>query len=96
MPLYFVEHRHTAETCPTRQPEMLQMLGKHVTQQNADNYGITIHADVVHPGEHWMNMVLAAPAQADVDRYMEPFKMVGTVSVKEVSTCEQVVATAKC
>ncbi len=96
MPLYFVEHRHTAETCPTKQPEMMQMLGKHVSQPNADTYDITIQADVVHPGEHWMNMVLVAPEQSNVDRFMEPFKMVGTVSVKEVTTCESVVATAKC
>ena len=96
MPLYFVEHRHTAETCPTKQPEMMQMLGKHVSQPNADTYDIRIQADVVHPGEHWMNMVLVAPEQSNVDRFMEPFKMVGTVSVKEVTTCEQVVATAKC
>ncbi len=96
MPLYFVEHHHTAETCPTRQPEMIQMLGKHVTQSTADEYSIHIVADVVHPGEHWMNMVLEAPAQERVDEYMKPFGMVDTVSIKEVTTCEQVVATAKC
>lgn len=96
MPLYFVEHRHTAETCPTKQPEMMQMLGKHVSQTNADTYDIKIQADVVHPGEHWMNMVLVAPDQSNVDRFMEPFKMVGTVNVKEVTTCEKVVETAKC
>jgi hypothetical protein len=96
MPLYFVEHRHTAETCPTQQPDMMKQLGMHVTQMNADRYDIKIHADVVHPGEHWMNMVLEAPAQKHVEEYMQPFKMVGSVSVKEVVTCEQVVATAKC
>ena len=96
MALYFVEHRHTAETCPTQNPEMMAMLGKHVMQQNADQYDIRIIADVVHPGEHWMNMVLEAPSQQKVDEYMKPFTMVGSVNVKEVTTCEQVVATAKC
>jgi hypothetical protein len=96
MPLYFVEHKHTAETCPTKQPDMMRMLGQHVTQANADTFGIKIHADVVHPGEHWMNMVLEANSQEPVDRFVQPFGMVGTVQVKEVSTCEQVVATAKC
>ena len=28
MPLYFVEHHHTTQTCPTRQPEMMRMLWK--------------------------------------------------------------------
>ena len=96
MPLYFVEHKHTIETCPTQQPQMMAMLGKHVSQPNAATYGIRILADVVHPGEHRMNMVLEADSQAPVEKFMEPFSMVGSVEVKQVSTCEQVVATARC
>jgi hypothetical protein len=96
MPLYFVEHTHAAETCPTLQPEMMAMLGKHVTQENADNFGIKILADIVHPGEHKMNMVLAAATQEPIDKFMQPFGMVGSVGVKQVSTCDQVVATGRC
>jgi hypothetical protein len=96
MPLYFVEHQHKAESCPTKEPQMMAMLGKHVTQQNADTFDIKIHADVVHPGEHRMNMVLEAPSQEPVDRFMQPFSMVGSVSVKEVTSCERVVATGQC
>ncbi len=96
MPLYFAEHTHTADTCPTKQPEMMKMLGQHVTQRNADTYDIRILADVVHPGEHKMNMVLEAPSQEPVDRFMEPFGMVGTVAIKQVTTCEQVVESANC
>ena len=96
MALFFVEHTHTAETCPTKQPEMMQMLGKHVSQPNADTYDIRILADVVHPGEHKMNMVLEASDREAVDRFVQPFAMVGTVEVKPVTTCEQVVESAKC
>jgi hypothetical protein len=96
MPLYLVEHRHTAETCPTKNRDMMLMLGKHVSQETADQFGIRIQADVVHPGEHRMMMVLEAPEQAKVDAYMQPFGMVGTVDVKEVTTCERVVETASC
>lgn len=96
MPLYFVEHQHTAETCPTQQPEMMRMLGMHVTQPSADKFGVRILADVVHPGEHRMNMVLEAPQQKNVDDFVQPFGMVGSVDVKLVTTCEQVVASAKC
>jgi hypothetical protein len=96
MPLYFVEHRHTAETCPTQDREMMLMLGQHVSQENANTYDIRIVSDVVHPGEHRMMLVLDAPSQEPVDRFVQPFAMVGTVDVKEVSTCEQVVATAVC
>lgn len=96
MPLYFVEHRHTAETCPTRQPDMMRMLGSHVTQPSADKFGVKIIADVVHPGEHWMNMVLEASQKKNVEEFVQPFGQIGTVAVKEVTTCEQVVATAQC
>ena len=96
MGLYFVEHSHTAEACPTQNRDMMLMLGKHVTQETADGFGIRIHADIVHPGEHRMNMVLEAPDEAKVREYVKPFGMVGTVAVKEVTTCEQVVATATC
>ncbi len=94
--LFFVEHTHSAETCPTKNREMMLMLGQHVSQTTADKFGIKIHADVVHPGEHRMNMVLEAPEQSKVDEYMQPFAMVGTVAVKEVHTCEQVVETSVC
>jgi uncharacterized protein with GYD domain len=96
MPLYFIEHRHTAETCPTKDRDMMLMLGDHVTQKTADTFGVKIHADVVHPGEHRMMMVLEAPAQEPIDNFLQPFSMVGTVDVKEVTTCEHVVETATC
>jgi hypothetical protein len=96
MPLYFLEHRHTAETCPTKKPDMLRMLGMHVMPDNAQKSGIKIISDIVHPGEHWMMMVLEADSQAPVDEFAKPFGMVGTVGVKEVTTCEQVVASAEC
>lgn len=96
MPLYFVEHRHTADTCPAKNRDMMLMLGKHVSQPTADQFDIKIHSDIVHPGEHWMMMVLEAPEQAQVDEYVKPFGMLGTVEVKEVKTCEEVVETSTC
>ena len=96
MALYLIEHKHSAETCPTKNRDMMLMLGKHVSQMTADEFGVKIHADVVHPGEHRMMMVLEAESQEPVDSYMAPFTMVGTVDVKEVVTCEQVVETATC
>lgn len=96
MPLYFVEHAHTAQTCPTQDRQMMMMLGQHVSAENAKTFGIRILADVVHPGEHRMNMVLEAASQEPIDRFMEPFRMAGSVDVKEVVTCEQVVESATC
>jgi hypothetical protein len=96
MPLYLIEHKHSADTCPTKNRDMMLMLGQHVSQETADKFGIKIHADVVHPGEHRMMMVLEAAEQKPVDEYMQPFGMVGTVDVKEVKTCEEVVETSTC
>ena len=96
MSLYLVEHKHTAETCPTKNRDMMLMLGQHVTQETADKFGIKIQTDVVHPGEHRMMLVLEADSRQPVDEYLQPFTMVGTVDVKEVTTCEQVVETATC
>ena len=96
MSLFLVEHRHTEETCPTKDRDMMLMLGQHVTQPAADKYGVKIHADVVHRGEHRMMMVLEADSQSTVEKYVAPFGQVGTVDVKEVATCEEVVRTATC
>ena len=96
MALFLVEHRHGADTCPTKNRDMMLMLGQHVTQASADQFGVKIHADVVHPGEHRMMMVLEADEQGPVDQYMAPFTQVGSVDVKEVVTCEQFVETATC
>ena len=96
MSLYFVEHTHTAETCPTQKPDMMRMLGDHVTHATADKFGIRILSDIVFPGEHRMNLVVEAPARENVDQYVQPFAMAGKVEVKEVTTCEQVVASANC
>jgi uncharacterized protein with GYD domain len=96
MALYLTEHRHTAETCPTKNREMMLMLGQHVSQENADKFGIRILSDIVHPGEHWMNMVLEADDRSRIEEFMKPFGMVGSVSIKEVKTCEEVVASATC
>lgn len=96
MPLFFVEHTHSAEACPTKNRDMMLMLGKHVTQPMADQFGVKIHSDIVHPGEHRMMMVLEASEQAQVDEYVKPFGMVGSVDVKPVVTCEVVVETATC
>jgi uncharacterized protein with GYD domain len=75
---------------------MMLMLGQHVTQDSADKFGVKIHADVVHRGEHRMMMVLEADSQAKVEEYVAPFGQVGTVEVKEVATCEEVVRTETC
>ena len=95
MPLYFVEHKHRDDTCPTQNKEMMAGLGVHVTQATADKYGVRIHSDVVHPGEHTLNLVLEADSPDKVASYMVPFMQVGSVMIKPVTTCEEVVRASR-
>ena len=46
MSLFFVLHQHTPETCPAKDPEMGNMLLSHLSQLNANKYGLVLQGDV--------------------------------------------------
>lgn len=96
MALYFVEHQHREEVCPTGDVQMMMALGQHVTPENAAKFGVKIHSDIVLPGEHHLIMVLEADSPEKVTNFMLPFLQVGAVSFQQVKTCEEVVRTRKC
>ena len=90
MPLYFVEHRHTAETCPTKNPDMVRALAGHVTNENAAKFGVKIMADFVREVDHTVILVLEADSADKVAAFATPFVGVGPVTIKQGETCEQV------
>ena len=47
MPVYVVHHHHSAESCPTKNPEIVRQLASYVTPANAEKYGVRILADCV-------------------------------------------------
>ncbi|MBI4571613.1 MAG: sulfite oxidase, partial [Chloroflexi bacterium] len=47
MPLFVVQHKHAAETCPAGHPEMGPMLLKHIAHENAARTGVNILSDAV-------------------------------------------------
>jgi hypothetical protein len=96
MSLFVVKHQHSAETCPAGHPEMAPFLVAHVSPPNAAEQGVTIHGEAVVNGGHTLFLIVDAPDQGTVERYMTPFTQVGTVDVLASSTCEQVVARAAC
>ncbi len=96
MSLYFVRHQHTAETCPARNPEMGAMLVNHLTQLNANKYGVVIQGDAVLDGQHTLVMIVNAEDPEQIQNFMQPFKMAGSVEVIPASTCDAVVARASC
>jgi len=90
MPLFLIEHHHTAETCPTNNPEMVRALRAHVTQDNAHSMGLTLLADWANDSEHKVVMVVDSDTLAKAENFAAPFRMVGTVSIEVGGTCEDV------
>ncbi len=96
MSLFFVRHQHTAETCPARDPNMGAMLLSHLSPRNAGTYGINIFGDAVLDGQHTLVLIVDAPGVEQIDNFMQPFKMAGSVEITPASTCESVVERAGC
>jgi hypothetical protein len=96
MSLYFVRHQHSDETCPAKDPQMGQMLVSHLSPANASKFGVSIHGDAVLDNLHTLVMVLEAGNQNQVDNFMQPFKMAGTVEIWPASACEVVVERGGC
>jgi hypothetical protein len=90
MALYLIEHRHTSQTCPTSNPEMVRALRAHVTPENAEKLGVKLVADWANEPDHHVVFVVDSPSQAAADRFAAPFGQVGTVEVTMGLTCEEV------
>ena len=90
MPLYLVQHTHTAESCPTKNPETVRQLSSHVTQSNASKYGVKILADWVYEPEHTVILVLEADSPEKATNFALPFLNVGSITIRAGATCEDV------
>lgn len=96
MSLYFVRHQHSAETCPARDPNMGAMLLTHISPTNARKFGVEIHSDAVLDNQHTFVLIVEADNTNQIDTFMQPFKMAGSVEIWPASTCETVVERAGC
>ena len=90
MALFLIEHRHTPQTCPTLNPDMVRALRSHVTPENALQMGVTLVADWANEPDHHVVFVVETDAQAKAERFAAPFSQVGSVEVTLGLTCEQV------
>jgi hypothetical protein len=90
MPRYLVEHQHSAETCPTSNPEMVQGLAQHMKPESAAQNQVELLGECVIPGEHHLIAIVEADSEDNVSSYFAPFEQVGPVSVREVKTCDMV------
>lgn len=96
MKLFVVRHQHPADRCPARDPQMGVMLLQHLSPTNAERYGIRIHGEGVLDGQHTLFLILEAPDDGAVRRFMEPFGQAGAVDVWPASRCEEVVTRRAC
>ena len=96
MALYVVQHKHDAETCPAGHPQMGPMLLKHITQDNASNFGIKVHGDAVLNGQHTFYLILEAGGDEKVKEFMTPFSQMGTVEIWPSNSCGRVVSQSHC
>ena len=96
MSLFVVKHQHSAETCPAGHPQMGPMLVQHVSPMNAEQFGVTMHADAVIDGRHTFYLIVDAPDEDNVKDFMAPFYQAGSVEIMPASSCEVVVERGKC
>lgn len=96
MTLYFVQHQHSPETCPAKDPEMGSMLLTHISPGNALKYGVNLHGDAVLDGKHTFVLIVDSESEENVRKFMQPFSQAGPVEIIPASTCEVVVERAGC
>src|SRR5688572_20635074 len=90
MTLFLIEHNHTVETCPTRNPEMVKALREHVKPENAERMGVKLLADWANEPDHHVVFVVETDEQSKAEGFAAPFSQVGSVKVTKGLTCEQV------
>ena len=96
MPIFVVEHEHSADTCPAKDPKMGRMLLEHLSDENAKKYNVKIKAEGVVDGSHKLYLIIESNERENVNRFMEPFAKVGSVKVMQASPCEAVVERQGC
>ena len=69
---------------------MMRQLSSHMTQANADKYGVKILADWVYEPEHMVVLVLEADSPDKAANFVLPFLHVGSITIRAGNTCQEV------
>ncbi len=89
MPLFLIEHSHTAETCFVQNLDMVRQLRGHVAADNAERLGIQIRGDWVSEPEHTVVFIVETDSEEKAAAFATPFSHFGQVRIREGLTCEQ-------
>ncbi len=96
MALFVAQHQHPADRCPAMDPQMGPMLLSHLSPANAAAHGITIHGEAVVNNAHTMYLIVDAPDQERLDKFMAPFAQAGSVEILPASSCAAVINRRGC
>jgi len=92
---FLIESQHTAETCPAQSEQGIQMMADLVIgTEHATRSGVSVVERHVVLGKHRLLLLIEADDPASVERYAEPFRMVGSVTINPIGTCEAVMEEA--
>jgi hypothetical protein len=94
MPFFIVQHRHEPNNCPARNPELGQMLLKHLA--SASDYKVEIKSEGVIDGSHRLILFIESETRENVENFMAPFMQFGEVEISQASLCESVVERGGC
>jgi hypothetical protein len=94
MPFFIVQHRHESNNCPAKNPELGQMLLKHLA--SARDYKIEIKSEGVVDGSHRLFLFVESESRENVENFMKPFSQFGEVEILSASLCESVVERGGC
>jgi uncharacterized protein with GYD domain len=89
MGLYLIEHSHSADACPTRNPEMVRQLRAHVAPENAERLGVSILGDWVSEPEHTVVFIVESDSEENIRNFAAPFQQMGQVKTRLGLTCEE-------
>ena len=96
MPLFVAHHQHTAETCPAKDPALGAMLLAHLGAANAEQHGVVIHGEAVLDGQHTLYLIAEADDRANLETFLQPFAMAGSVEIWPASHCAAIVERGGC
>ena len=96
MSLFVARHQHTAETCPAKDPAMGKMLLDHLGGENAKAHGVVIHGEAVVDGQHTLYLIAEADGRDQIEAFLQPFAMAGSLEVWPASHCAAIVERGGC
>ena len=96
MSLFVARHQHAAETCPAKDPAMGQMLLDHLGAASAQKHGVTIHGEAVLDGQHTLFVIAEADNRSQLEAFLAPFAMAGSVEIWPASHCAAIVERGGC